>query len=211
MLGRKLLVCEGATEVGLCRGLEASWGNANEGRHPTHQGFVTIDGKGRTVAPGIALELKRVGYEVAVFADSDEPLEPDSNDLNSQGVSVFQWTEGMSTEERLVRDLPLTSIQGLLDGAYQEIDSESVLGQVGNFCGINNLVTRGTNFSNWLGTDLTAEQAREALGKAAKKYKWFKNVTLGITLGEIVADALPTIPNSPTAVTIDNLMKWIYG
>jgi hypothetical protein len=30
MLGRKLLVCEGATEVGLCRGLEDFWSATNE-------------------------------------------------------------------------------------------------------------------------------------------------------------------------------------
>jgi hypothetical protein len=49
------------------------------------------------------------------------------------------------------------------------------------------------------------------LGKAAKKNGWFKNVSLGTRVGEIVADALPTIPNSPTAKTLANIMKWIYG
>lgn len=210
-LGRKLLVCEGATEIGVCRGLEEYWAKANADRHPTHVGFVTIDGSGRTKAPGIALELKRIGYEVAVLADSDEPLDPGSDDLNAKGIPVFQWQDDMSTEERLTKDLPLLSIQAVLDAAYREIDTDSMLGQVGHFCGIANLCTRGTNFSDWLTPDLTAEQARGAVGKAAKKGGWFKNVSLGIILGEIIADALPTIPNSPTAVTIDHLMKWIYG
>ncbi len=210
-LGRKLLVCEGATEIGVCRGLEEYWAKANTDRHPAHVGFVTIDGSGRTKAPGIALELKRIGYEVAVFADSDEPLDPGADDLNAEGIPVFQWQDNMSTEERLTQDLPVPSIQAVLDAAYREFDSESMLGQVGHFCGIANLFTRGTSFSDWLTADLTAGQARGALGKAAKKGGWFKNVSLGIILGEIVADALPTIPSSPTAITIDNLMKWIYG
>lgn len=210
-LGRKLLVCEGATEVGLCRGLEESWARANEGRHPTHEGFVTIDGKGRTVAPGVAQELKRVGYEVAVLADSDEPLDPTADDLTAQGIPVFQWKDDMSTEQRLAKDLPLDSIQALLDEAYREIDTESVLGQVANFCGIANLGTRGTKFAEWLATDLTAEKARDALARAAKKNGWFKNVSLGTRLGEIVADALPVIPASPSAETLEKLMSWIYG
>jgi hypothetical protein len=64
---------------------------------------------------------------------------------------------------------------------------------------------------DWLGTDLTPEQASDALASAAKKNSWFKNVSLGIRVGEIVADALPTISNSPTANTLSNIMKWIYG
>jgi hypothetical protein len=210
-LGRKLLVCEGATEVGLCRGLEEYWAKENSGKHPSHIGFVTVDGRGRTSAPGIAQELKRIGYDVAVFGDSDEPLEPAPDDLAAEGIPVFQWPNAMSTEQRLVKDLPADSIQALLDEAYREFDPQSLVGQVAHFCAIPNLWVRGTNLVDWLGTDLTPEQTRDALASAAKKNSWFKNVSLGIRVGEIVADALPTISNSPTANTLSNIMKWIYG
>ena len=105
LFGRKLVVCEGATEVGLCRGLEPFWAVANAGVPPAHLGFVPLDGGGRTSAPNRALALKRVGFDVVV-ADSDEPLVPDVNVLNAAGVVAFQWPSGLSTEERLARRVP---------------------------------------------------------------------------------------------------------
>lgn len=224
-LGRKLLVCEGATEVGLCRGLEDYWASRNDGRHPSLFGFVAIDGKGRTNAPGIALELKRVGYDVAVLADSDASLEPDAKVLRSAGVLVFVWDGEMSTEQRLFADLPESSVQELLDLAFEARGEQSVFDQVANFCDIKDLRTRGKNFSDWIDESFTKKQARECLGNAAKsqeenkndvtgkkkKNGWFKDVTLGTHVGEVVAKALPEIPNMPLAKTLEGLMKWIYG
>jgi hypothetical protein len=209
--GRKLLICEGATEVGLCRGLDEYWAKNNSGNHPTHVGFVAVDGKGRTEAPNVALELKRIGYDVAVFADSDEPLVPGSDVLESQNIITFLWPGSMSTEQRLAMDLPLSSLQELLNEAYQEIGRDSVLSQIGNYCGIPNLCTKGENITDWIDV-MTETKARESIGKAAKIGKWFKNVTLGIRLGEVLCNSLSSIPSTPTATLLDqSLPKWIYG
>ena len=210
-LGRKLLICEGATEVGLCRGLEDYWAKEMDDRHPTHVGFVAVDGKGRTEAPKVAIELKRVGYDVAILADSDESLEPDTTELAKHNVPVFLWEGNMCTEQRLASDLPDYAIQSLLDEVIKEKESKSILDQIGSRCGIVNLMTRGTTFLAWLDADLSSEMARAALGKAAKEKGWFKNVTLGIRLGEIVAGSLPKMSQTPTATTLAAVLKWIYG
>lgn len=210
-LGRKLLICEGATEVGLCRGLEDHWSKEKDGRHPTHIGFVPVDSGGRTKASNVAIELKRIGYDVAILADSDKPLEPGVDELGRHNIPFFLWEGNMCTEQRLATDLPVAAIQILLDGVFQELDSQSVLDQIGSCCGINNLTTRGKSLSDWLDTDLPIEKAREALGKAANKNSWFKNVTLGIRLGEIVAENLPKMSTTSTATTLAALLKWIYG
>ena len=210
-LGRKLLICEGATEVGLCRGLEDYWAEEKAGRHPTHVGFVAVNGNGRTNAPDIALEFKRIGYDVAVFADSDEPLQPKAEDLLAQGMDVFLWEGTVCTEQRLVLDLPVAAVQLLLDEAYKENGMESVLGQVGGRCGINNLVIKGAQFVDWLDGSLSEDAARTAIGLAAKKHSWFKNVTLGIQLGEIVAANLPQMLGTSTCTTLAEVRDWIYG
>jgi len=191
--------------------LEDYWTVEKDGRHPTHVGFVAIDGKGRTEAPKVAIELKRIGYNVAILADSDKPLEPRVDELARHNIPFFLWEGNMCTEQRLATDLPVAAIQILLEGVFQELDSQSVLDQIGSCCGINNLTTRGTTFSDWLDVDLSVEKAREALGKAANKNSWFKNVTLGVRVGEIVAESLPKMSLTPTATTLAALLKWIYG
>ncbi len=70
LFARKILVGEGATEEGMCRGLLDTWCAEHDSVHPTHLGFVPLNGGGRTNAPTIAIELKRLGYEVAVLGEA---------------------------------------------------------------------------------------------------------------------------------------------
>ncbi len=136
-LGRKLIVCEGATEVGLCRGLAETWAQAHAGRHPSLVGCVLLNGGGRTKAPSVALELKRVGYHAAFLGDSDKPLKPTAAELTAKEVKVFQWEGNVSTEERIAADLPLDALQKLLDAAIEQFGAATVLSHVSHFSGVN--------------------------------------------------------------------------
>ena len=116
----------------------------------------------------------------------------------------------MSTEERLITDLPINAVQLLVDAVVSENEDESVLAQIGHYAGLN-LVNSGTSVAGWIGANLSEGDARRALGKAAKKGGWFKTVTLGARLGETVGAALPAIAGSPTARLLRSLASWVYG
>jgi len=216
-LARKLLVCEGATEVGLCRGLSIFWSESHGGQHPVNVGFVPIDGKGCTAAPGAALELKRVGYDTALLADTDVAIDPSAKTLQNSGISTFLWDGTMSTEERLMTDLPLDSVQEVLTAAFEEYGVQAITSHVSCFAG-KDLSGSGSTIVGWIKSGLTEPDLRTAIGKAAKSGKfggkstgWFKNVTLGQRLGEIVATAMPKLKNKPTEKLLSALAKWIYG
>lgn len=216
-LGRKLLLCEGATEVGLIRGLIPHWTKEKEGRHPVNVGFVYIDGKGRTAAPPCALELKRVGYDVALLADTDEPIEPDASTLDKAGVVSFLWEGKMSTEQRLMADLPVESVQEIINAAIDEYGPDAINSHVSEFSG-KKLAGLGNSFEGWLKSGLTETQLRSAIGTAAKvgkfggkKAGWFKDVTLGVRLGEIIGSAMPKLKGKPTEKLLSALAAWIYG
>lgn len=215
LFGRKLVVCEGATEVGLCRGLEPFWAVANAGVPPAHLGFVPLDGGGRTSAPNRALALKRVGFDVVV-ADSDEPLVPDVNVLNAAGVVAFQWPSGLSTEERLALDLPVASLQELIAAAVALFGEELVVSQVVSFAEADPKPA-GVIVTAWIQGGMTEPLVRRAIGRAAKQGKtdsgkgWFKNVTLGEQLGGVVGRAAAGLAGTPTAAVIAQLMAWAYA
>jgi len=216
LFGRKLVVCEGATEVGLCRGLEPFWAVANAGVPPAHLGFVPLDGGGRTSAPNRALALKRVGFDVVVVADSDEPLVPDVNVLNAAGVVAFQWPSGLSTEERLALDLPVASLQELIAAAVALFGEELVVSQVVSFAEADPKPA-GVIVTAWIQGGMTEPLVRRAIGRAAKQGKtdsgkgWFKNVTLGEQLGGVVGRAAAGLAGTPTAAVIAQLMAWAYA
>jgi hypothetical protein len=216
LFGRKLVVCEGATEVGMCRGLEPYWSAAHGGLPPAHLGFVPIDGGGRSNASNRALALKRVGFDVVVLADSDEPLVPDHNVLNAAGVTTFLWAGGVSTEERLAADLPIASLQELIAAAVAEFGEELVVQQVVSFAEADPKPT-GVIVTAWIQGGMTEALVRRALGRAAKHGKtdcgkgWFKYVSLGEQLGGIVGRASAALAETPTGILIGQLATWTYG
>jgi uncharacterized protein YqjF (DUF2071 family) len=73
-----------------------------------------------------------------------------------------------------------------------------------------NLHSLGNDVGAWIDKH-TEEKIRTAIGKAAKKGVWFKNLNAGLELGTIVAAALPHIENTPLAQSIRKIEDWVYG
>jgi hypothetical protein len=141
-------------------------------------GFLPLDGKGRTVAPGATMELRRVGYDAALLADTDEPIEPDAKTLQKAGIPMFLWEGAMSTEQRLMTDLPVESVQEILNAAIDEYGADAINSHVSQFSG-KNLAAHGNSFEGWIKVGLAEDQLRVAIGKAAKKRKvWRKKSRL---------------------------------
>jgi hypothetical protein len=67
----------------------------------------------------------------------------------------------------------------------------------------------GSGLDDWLAR-FQEEDVRGAIAEAAKK-GWFKRIDLGEALGRIVVDALPSIPQTDLATTLDSLAEWAYA
>jgi putative ATP-dependent endonuclease of OLD family len=209
-LARKVLVGEGRTEQGLSRGLDAWW--TSKGRESfALQATVAIDGGGKDSAPLIAEHLRDLGYTVLLLLDSDEP--PNAADLKravDKGATLVQWPDDCSTEERLFLDLPWVGVRALIAYAVKYVGDDSVTAVVNNALKAASLPTVG---------DLTLPAERDtpvfrrALGKAAKgkdkNKSWFKNITHGEELAEIIGPHLAAIPTSPLATGINSVRSWI--
>jgi len=73
LLGRKVIVCEGKTEVGICRALDEYWCQ-QDGKPFACRGVVPVEGGG-TSAPSVSLHIVQLGYEVAFLGDSKKGTE----------------------------------------------------------------------------------------------------------------------------------------
>lgn len=205
-LSRRVVVCEGPTEVGLCRGLDSYWAKP-EGRTPLAcVGAHPIDGGG-TNFPQRAMALAELGYEVSVLADSDRKVPVD--ELKAAGVFTVLWAEDSSTEERLFKDLPLSSVDSLLDIAANYLGREAIRDAV-KAAGEINLPT-SLHVEECLGSDVTETSVRNVLGEVSKKKGWFKRIDLGERVGSVVAKALSGIPDSDLALKLGRLGDWVHG
>ena len=72
-----------------------------------------MDGGGQQAARR-AIGFARLGYQTALFVDSDVPLDRPVTIASEAGVRVIQWADGVSTEERITRDLPDKDLERLV-------------------------------------------------------------------------------------------------
>ncbi len=212
LLARKIIICEGKTEEALCRVLDGMWALKHNDQNFPYHGVVAINGQGRNSGPSCARDLKRIGYDVLFFGDSDEPISPDSTELKSEGIEVILWPDNMSTEERIAADIPISNLNKFLCAAVDEYDETSVLDAVGSRLG-KNVTQYGTAINLWIDNGLSESEIRAAIGKTAKKHLkgWFKDLNRGERLGKIVTDVLDEIPDKPLTKSIKRIESWIYG
>ena len=204
LFARKIVVCEGKTEVGLLRGLGVAWEARND-CPPSHRGTVYADGGGSQTQER-ALSLSQLGFDCLVLADSDVEIDP-GDKLKNAGVKVVRWGDQMAVDERLFQDLPLLAFHQLLDIVIAESEAESVVAQVksrltgaigDDVCSVHTLLS------------VPELELRAALGSTAKAKSWFKRIDLGELAGIVVGEYLGSIPATDLAKNLSSVESWIY-
>jgi predicted ATPase len=205
-LARRILVGEGRTEHGLLRGLDAWWSLMEEDSFAL-RGVIAIDGGGNTAALTIAEHLLDLGYEVALLLDTDKAIPADKiASVKMKGGTIFEWPDSCSTEERIFLDVPWETVIALVNLAVELVGSESVRANINNECKTQSL----PEISDLaLPVDLDTDEYRRVSGTVSKSKSWFKDITKGERLAEIVAPYLDKIPNKPLAKTITSLRQWV--
>ena len=90
-LGRKVLVCEGKTEVGICRAYD-EFITAQGKDSFACRGVVPVDGGG-TDAVRVSKNLANLGYSVLYLGDSDTPdTMARKAEMEELGIGVCVWT-----------------------------------------------------------------------------------------------------------------------
>ena len=169
-LAPKIVVCEGATEIGFLRGMDDHW-IASEDKHSfAYHGVALFDANGASKIKDTAETLNTLGYTVAVLADSDEPAQfsdAHAQELRNAGITVAKWTDGLSIEQRVFNDIPWAAVIASFNVARGiRQDDQSLLNQVQAQFGQG----FDPDFARWRDT----QELRTALGAAAKASGWFK-------------------------------------
>jgi putative ATP-dependent endonuclease of OLD family len=207
-LSRKIIVCEGATEIGCLRALDIY--NCENGEIPVWSlSTAYFDAGGIDKIKNIAKTLNQAGYSVLVFCDNDEPtkLTPqDINDLTNAGIPIILWDDGNSIEQQLFKDIPWSDVIDLLKVIIENNDAlseQSIVDAVKNkYKGEGVLLS---NISDWIESD----GLRVALGEAAKNNNkpWFKRIDLAEKVFEFALTKLSG--SSVTKKRLLELWSWI--
>jgi hypothetical protein len=208
---KRILVCEGMTEVGLLLGVREQWPSRHQGRPIEQMGVALADGNGAQ-APSMALALAALGYPTALFMDSDVPLPPPTiASLAAAGVPIYEYGSMLNTEQAIFSAASDKMVQNLLAVARTNHGEESVSGAIFPRTGMS-LATVREDFQTWeLNSNLNAAQLRTAISDVAKNKKWFKELRYGREIGQIVWGIMGENNPAPLTQILLRLEQWAYA
>ncbi|RUR00593.1 ATP-dependent nuclease [Legionella septentrionalis] len=207
-LGRKIVVCEGATEIGCLRALDIY--KSKNGDIPVWSlSTAYFDAGGIDKIKKSAEALQQAGYYVLIFCDNDEPTkltQKDLHDLEKLNIPSILWNEGNSIEQQLFIDIPWGNIAELLKIICENNDvlsEQSMIDSVKSKLSGNEKLSN--NFCEWN----ESESLRNSLGISAKNKGWFKTIDRAERVFEFVLPKLPA--SSLINAKLMELWNWIQN
>lgn len=197
-----VLVCEGASEVGLLRGLERYLAAKPE-KSLFAAGLALVDAGGVSNIYKHALALKKLGYRTAVLRDDDkQPKAEDEEAFLELGGTLFKWEDGMALEDQLFQSLSDAGVVKLLERGIKLLDEHVVADQISSNSG-NSLSLAHCRASQ----DTEVRRVLAASSKSKGK-SWFKNVG---DYDDVMFDVvIPDLPNGIGSLkgTVAGIVKW---
>jgi len=199
---RKVIVCEGATEVGICRAMD-KWRQSQSKEQMSFKDCAYVDGTGNTLVER-AFEIQKAGIETALFCDSDDSSVNDKkSELEQAGIGIFDCETDKCVEQQFFSDLPWDGIKELLEYVESHF-----------------LDSFKSAFSDQIAKPIDQWEEDECLRrkivsefktrKNRPRKKWFKAIHHGEILGDIAFKYMDKIDEGcHLRKTIDGLSDWI--
>lgn len=204
-LSMKVVVCEGATEVGFLRGLDNFWVGC--GLNPmSYLGAVLLDARGASKVKSLAIGFRALHYDVCAVVDGDalENFSPqDAKDLIDHAVEVVMWSDQLSLEQRAMLDLPWSSVLASVVLAHNLGFSvhDNVRSKLD--------VALDLDIMKWP----DSPELRKAIGAAAmaKSSPWFKSMSDAQSWFEAIAPAFddPHFKKRELATKLNLIRAWV--
>jgi putative ATP-dependent endonuclease of the OLD family len=178
-LAPRIVVCEGASEVGLLRGLD-QFSSGQEGWTTlASKGVAFVDSGGGT--PDRAYEraavFQNLGYKTLVLRDDDgKPTHKVQQDFEQQGGAFIAWSDGFALEDELFANAPASCVQKMLAYAVELHGHELVAAHLTMTSSDSTTYSR---VSLQASSNTLTSESRTVLGKASRirKAGWFKSIS----------------------------------
>lgn len=209
-LARSVIVCEGASEVGLIRGLDHFWTNGNlRSMLAAGTAYVNVGGgdPDRCFVRGLA--LRQLGYRVLVMVDADKPpTEATVQAYVDAGGEYITWREGRALEDELFLSLPDAGVDALLQRAIDLVEEDLVAAHIQTQSNGQLTLAQIRQQRQQLGVPYPLA-TRQLLGLAARNRRngWFKSVTKFEDVARDILGPYSQI-SEPEFVTMLNRLYW---
>ncbi|MGJ4747309.1 ATP-dependent nuclease [Leptospira sp. SA-E8] len=209
---RKVIICEGPTEIGVCKALD-------DFRKET--GLSSLVSKGIRLADGTgdeminyALGFKQTGFDVLLFCDSDKKeVNEKKEELKSLGINIVDWPDQDSLEDAIFKNIKDEDIYNLItlviDFKSKESSANSKKELEEQF--FQAMVNKGhRDFEAQFVSKSFSESAKIDLARSAKSKRWFKTESKGRKLGNYLFGNLSNFDDTNVLrKNFNSLSSWI--
>ncbi|MCX6157144.1 MAG: ATP-binding protein [Ignavibacteriae bacterium] len=196
----RILVCEGPTEIGICRGLN-NYRIQSEQDNVSYLGVGFANGVGSNQV-AYAKGFLEAGYKVCMFCDSEvKEFNEQKATLKEKGINIIDCDNNNAIENQIFLDLPWNAIKELIHYVLST-RHDSVEDSLRHY-----YKTYGELPQNWIEVD--SLELRKTLGIVAKKRQWLKNIDHGEFLGEVCCKYLADIKGTRLETQFQELSDWI--
>ena len=211
-LCRRVIVCEGKTEIGFLRSFDRYLFEM-EGFRFAHFGVGTAYGGGGDKFFKLAKLLKKCGYDVSILMDSDiNDEEAKKREAEVLGIKVFSWEPDFSIEEQIFHDFSIGTAEKLIQIAVEEKTFDHVIARLDEFFTGENKIHRVENGTIILQKDASISNLT-AIGTLAKsnKCEWYKRIDRGQRVGDVVFEDYDKLEDCGFLHTMALLRNWVIG
>lgn len=208
----KVLVCEGATEIGLCKALDAK--RVADGKPSAAcKGIFIADGTGNNMK-SYAPAFRALDYPTALFCDSDDAyINTKKTGFVEKGITLIDCEENFSIEEQIFKDVPWSAVKELIAIAVEKLKKKNGNPEQAIIECTNSFLTNKVESFERL-CDQESPELRTALGQTAKKetMEWFKRQDYGEMMGNVIlAHYNELAADCRLKQEIDKISDWMYA
>jgi putative ATP-dependent endonuclease of OLD family len=202
---KKIIVCEGATEIGICRSLD-KYRKKQSKKPMAFMDCAYVDGNGLNSVER-ALTIVGADIDTALLCDSDDSaLTAHKPKLVKENILICDCEASNCIETQVFIDLPWHGLQDLLQLVYktQKKQTESSVEAA-----VKAQLSKEFKFENgWM--TLESQDLRVALAYVANKKAWFKRIDFGEFLCDVIFSYFDQMDNTKhLKKTLTTLSDWI--
>jgi putative ATP-dependent endonuclease of OLD family len=209
---KKVIVCEGATEVGICRALDR-YRKSKDKSLMSFEDCAYVDGTGSEFV-NRTFQISQAEISVTALCDSDDAgINGYKNQMQEAGVFIVDCEEGNSIEDQSFLDLPWAQILELVDYAakahsktYGVIEDEIVR----NYFEDSLPDSWRDNETPELRKAIASASQQKHKEREGKRKAWFKRIDHGEALGEVIFKCFDEMDEAKhLKVMLKSLSDWI--
>ncbi|PYY31521.1 hypothetical protein DEI89_16990 [Curtobacterium sp. MCBD17_030] len=210
LLARRVVVGEGATEVGFLRAflIECDRRRLATGRVTSiSTGTTVTNGGGDSLAPSRARAFAELGYRTQLVLDADVDTNTERVDAAATaGADVVQWDAPRALEDAIFTAIPDEAILTLVEYVIEDRGITSVADAVSARLPI---ALPHDEPASW--ATVAGDNYRHALATTAKKSGWFKREDHGMLLGQTVWEHQKSLADGDLLRGLKRVIKFVYA